>query len=148
MVFFYPKKASKMTVIHPQPSEESGTAEDTQTTPQPGSLRGTSETADPASRDRLHEAEVDEEDEEEDEEEEEKEGKAKQITSKIRILIILVPFSCRGERGRSARCISCGQVEQVRGADLQPAMGYSRDAQGRAGDAPRGRHRPRQTWSR
>ena len=136
-----------MTVIHPQPSEESGTAEDTQTTPQPGSLRGTSETADPASRDRLHEAEVDEEDDEEEEEEEEKEGKAKQITSNIRT-IFLVPFLCRGERGRPARRISCGQVEQVRGADLQPAMGYSRDAQGRAGDAPRGRRRPRQTWSR
>ena len=69
-----------MTVIHPQPSDESGTAEDTQTTPQPGSLGGTSETADPASRDRVHEAEVDEEDDEEEEEEEEKKGKGSHKT--------------------------------------------------------------------
>ena len=70
-----------MTVIHPPPSDESGTAEDAQTTPQPGSLREATETAEPDSGDRLHEAEVDEEDDEEEEEEEEKEGKAKQITS-------------------------------------------------------------------
>ena len=69
-----------MTVIHPPPSDESGTAEESQTTPQSGSQRGTTETAEPASRDRLQEAEADEEDDEEEEEEEEKEGKAKQIT--------------------------------------------------------------------
>ena len=67
-----------MTVIHPPPSDESGNAaEDTQATPQSGSLRGTSETVEPASRDRLHEAEGDGDDDEEEEEVEEREGKAK-----------------------------------------------------------------------
>ena len=69
-----------MTVIHPPTSDESGTAEDAQTTPQPGSLRGSGEPAEPSSRDRLHDAEGDEEDNEE-EEEEEKEGKAKSCRS-------------------------------------------------------------------
>ena len=69
-----------MTVIHPPPSDESGNAaEDTQATPQSGSLRGTSETAEAASRDRLHEADGHGEDDEEEEEEEEREGKAKMI---------------------------------------------------------------------
>ena len=69
-----------MTVIHPPPSDESGNAaEDTQATPQSGSLRGTSETAEPASRDRLHEEDGHGEDDEEEEEEEEREGKAKMI---------------------------------------------------------------------